>query len=315
MSYPPWIREALQEGQNYCQTPAARRLERQLDSLRLATVCRSARCPNQGWCWSQGTATFLLLGKICTRACSFCNLRPGRPEPVDEDEPWRLLQAVRALGLRRVVLTSVTRDDLADGGAAAYAEAIRVLRRGAGPLQVEILTPDFQGRLAALETLAAAQPEVWGHNVETVPRLYARVRPGADYRRSLAVLAAIKRLLPAAAVKSGLMLGVGETTAEVQAVLADLRQAGVDQVTLGQYLPPSRRHLPLSRYASPEEFAQWGRLALAMGFSVVHSGPLVRSSLPASESQSAPAVTPAGGNIVPRFTVLTKEHSSTCTGK
>jgi lipoic acid synthetase len=224
-------------------------------------------------------ATFLIMGEVCTRGCRFCNLRPGKPQPVAEDEPWRLLQAVRELSLRHVVITSVTRDDLADGGAGVFATAIRTIRRGAGPLIIEILSPDFQGLRGALEMVAAAQPDIWGHNLETVPRLYPAIRPGARYDRSLGLLAAVKELAPAVRTKSGLMLGLGETAPEVLAVLQDLRQAGVQHLTLGQYLAPSRRHAPVQRYLPPEEFAAWGETARSLGFAAVHSAPLVRSSL------------------------------------
>ncbi|MGQ9920872.1 MAG: lipoyl synthase, partial [Desulfobacca sp.] len=280
MAYPPWLQEPLLRDESRRHSPAARRLARRLASLRLQTVCQSARCPNQGQCWSQGTATFLILGTSCTRGCRFCHLHPGRPEPVDEDEPWRLLQAVRELGLRHVVITSVTRDDLPDGGATAFATAIQVVRRGASPLLLEILTPDFQGYRPALEIVAAAQPDLWGHNLETVPRLYPQIRPGAEYHRSLELLAISKKLAPACLTKSGLMLGLGETPEEIMAVLADLRQAGVDHLTLGQYLAPSRRHAPVSRYLTPAEFAAWGRYAQSLGFASSPSGPLVSSSLP-----------------------------------
>ncbi len=278
MAYPPWLQEQLIQEKTWRQTAAARRLAQQLASWQIRTVCQSARCPNRGSCWSRPAATFLILGEVCTRGCRFCNLSPGRPAPVDEDEPWRLLRAVRALGLRQVVITSVTRDDLADGGAAAFAAVVQVLRRGAGPLTIEILTPDFQGRPSALETIAAAQPDVWGHNLETVPRLYPSIRPGAIYERSLQVLATARVLDPAIPTKSGLMLGLGESAAEVMAVLTDLRQAGVTHLTLGQYLAPSRRHVPVSRYLTPAEFAAWGRYARTLGFASVHSAPLVRSS-------------------------------------
>lgn len=203
---------------------------------------------------------------------------------VDEDEPWRLLQAVRELQLRHVVITSVTRDDLPDGGAAHFAETVRGLRRGAGRLTIEVLTPDFRGQVSSLETIAAAAPDLWGHNVETVPRLYPGIRVGADYSRSLRLLACIHELQPGITAKSGLMLGLGETSAEVTAVLQDLRQAGVDHLTLGQYLSPSPRHAPVARYVTPEEFASWGRTAAALGFSSIQSGPLVRSSYPATDS-------------------------------
>lgn len=280
MAYPFWLQEELAELAPLARTPRAKRLARHLASLGLATVCQSARCPNRGVCWSQGTATFLLLGTICTRHCRFCNLQAGRPEPVDEDEPWRLLRAVQELRLPRVVITSVTRDDLADGGAAAFAAAICVVRRGAAPVFMEILTPDFQGNPRALATVAAAQPDLWGHNLETVPRLYPIVRTGAAYDRSLQLLATIHQLLPAIPTKSGLMLGLGETEAEVMTVLTELRQAGVAHLTLGQYLAPSPRHVPVHRYVSPAEFQAWGRYARSLGFTTVLSAPLVRSSSP-----------------------------------
>jgi len=279
MGYPPWLREQLIQARAASLDPRGRDLARRLQTLGINTVCQAARCPNRGRCWSQGTATFLILGEICTRCCRFCNLRPGWPQPVAEDEPWRLLQAVQELALRHVVITSVTRDDLADGGAAVFAETIRTIRRGAAPLDIEILTPDFQGSSGALETVAAALPDIWGHNLETVPRLYPAIRPGASYDRSLRLLAAVKDLDPAIATKSGLMLGLGETAPEVAAVLAELRQAGVHHLTLGQYLAPSRRHAPVQRYLPPGEFAAWAREARRLGFASVHSAPLARSSL------------------------------------
>jgi lipoyl synthase len=278
MAYPDWLRHLLQLSSGQTLTPMAGRVSELVESLNLKTVCQSARCPNLGHCWSRGTATFLLLGDVCTRGCRFCNLRPGRPQPVDEDEPWRVLRAVRTLGLRHVVLTAVTRDDLPDGGAAHCSETIRVLRRGTGRLSIEVLTPDFQGQTSSLQTIAGAAPDLWGHNVETVPRLYPAIRLGADYDRSLSLLARLKDLQAGAVTKSGLMLGLGETATEIAAVLTDLRQAGVDHLTLGQYLAPSPRHVPVARYVTPEEFAQWGQEAGALGFAAVQSGPLVRSS-------------------------------------
>jgi lipoyl synthase len=278
MAYPDWLRQLLRSSPGQALTPAATRLAQLVQSLDLKTVCQTARCPNRGRCWSRGTATFLLLGDICTRGCRFCNLSPGHPQAVDDDEPWRLLQAVRDLGLRHVVITAVTRDDLPDGGAGHFSETIRVLRRGGGHLTIEVLTPDFQGKMSSLETLGAATPNLWGHNVETVPRLYPDIRLDADYTRSLKLLAWIKDLRAGIITKSGLMLGLGETPSEVDAVLQDLRQAGVDHLTLGQYLAPSPRHVPVARYVTPEEFASWGRIAAALGFASVQSGPLVRSS-------------------------------------
>jgi lipoyl synthase len=278
MAYPDWLRQLLQSASCQPFNPEAKRLARLLKSLDLKSVCQTARCPNLGYCWSRGTATFLILGDICTRGCRFCNLRPGRPQRVDDDEPWRLLQAVRELRLRHLVVTSVTRDDLADGGAIHFAETVRVLRRGVGRLTIEVLTPDFRGQISSLETIAAATPDIWGHNVETVPRLYPGIRLGADYARSLKILAWIKNLHPTITTKSGLMLGLGETPAEVAVVLQDLRQAGVDHLTLGQYLAPSPRHVPVARYVTPEEFAAWSQKAYALGFTSIKSGPLVRSS-------------------------------------
>ncbi len=283
MAHPDWLRQLLQSSSGYARTPTAGRLAQLLQSLHLKTICQTARCPNLGYCWSGGTATFLLLGDICTRGCRFCNLRPGHPQPVDDDEPWRLLQAVRELRLRHVVVTSVTRDDLPDGGAGHFSETIRVLRRGAGRLTIEVLTPDFQGRVSSLETIAAAAPDLWGHNIETVPRLYPDIRLGADYSRSLKLLARIHDFHVGLITKSGLMLGLGETPAEVDAVLNDLRQAGVDHLTLGQYLAPSPRHVPVARYVTPKEFVAWAKKAATLGFSSIKSGPLVRSSYLAAE--------------------------------
>lgn len=278
MIYPNWLRQLLQHKPVPASRTAIDRLAGTLKQLNLSSVCQSARCPNLSRCWAQGRATFLILGKICTRGCRFCNIRPGMPEPVDYDEPWRLLLAARELGLRHLVITSVTRDDLADGGAGQFGETIRVLRRGSSRIITEVLTPDFQGNLSALTTLAEAVPDIWGHNLETVPRLYAAVRVGADYDRSLNLLAKIKEFKAEICTKSGLMLGLGETAKEVAVVLRDLRQAGVEHLTLGQYLAPSRRHFPVARYVTPEEFDRWGEEAGDLGFDVVQSGPLVRSS-------------------------------------
>jgi lipoic acid synthetase len=278
MTYPDWLSQLIESHLIKISTAQAGQLACLIHSYNLKTVCQSARCPNRGRCWSGGAATFMVLGDICTRSCRFCNLFKGRPEPVDEDEPWRLLQAVRALWLQHVIITSVTRDDLADGGAGHFGEIIRTLRRGSGRLTIEVLTPDFLGRPSSLEQVAAAVPDIWGHNLETVPRLYKAIRPGADYDRSLKLLATIKDLHGEIRTKSGLMLGLGETTKELEQVLRDLRQAGVDHLTLGQYLAPSRQHYPIARYATPAEFDQWREEAAALGFDVVQSGPLVRSS-------------------------------------
>jgi lipoyl synthase len=278
MAYPDWLRHLIRSSSGQARTPEAVRLSELMQSLNLKTVCQSARCPNLGLCWSRGLATFLLLGDVCTRGCRFCNLRPGHPQPVDDDEPWRVLQAVRTMHLHHVVLTAVTRDDLADGGAGHFSETMRVLRRGTSRLLIEVLTPDFRGQTSSLETIAGAAPDLWGHNVETVPRLYPTIRLGANYDRSVKLLARIKELQAGAVTKSGLMLGLGETSAEIAAVLSDLRQAGVDHLTLGQYLAPSRRHAPVARFVTPEAFEAFARRGRALGFKAVAAGPLVRSS-------------------------------------
>ena len=278
MTYPEWLRQRLQSQSDPGLDPAKRQLVHILKRLKLSTVCHSARCPNLSRCWAQGTATFLILGDICTRGCRFCNIRSGSPQPVDDDEPWRLLLAARELRLRDMVITSVTRDDLSDGGAFHFSETIRVLRRGISGISVEVLTPDFQGQLSAIGILAEAAPDIWGHNLETVPRLYPIIRAGANYDRSLTLLAQIKNFAAGSRTKSSLMLGLGETSEEVETVLHDLRRVGVDHLTLGQYLAPSRHHFPIARYVAPEEFDRWGQKAVEMGFKYIQSGPLVRSS-------------------------------------
>ncbi|HEX9081291.1 MAG TPA: lipoyl synthase [Holophagaceae bacterium] len=256
---------------------------------RLVTVCEEARCPNLHECWGvHRTATFMLLGEICTRHCGFCNVGKGRPGSVDPEEPQRVAEAVARLGLRFAVVTSVNRDDLPDGGAAHFAQTIRWIRTLSPHCGVEVLIPDFQGRESDLTVVLEARPEVLNHNVETVPHLYKRVRPDADYRQSLRVLrrAADWRDLnaPALRVKSGIMVGLGETPEQVLALMEDWREARVDIATLGQYLPPSPLHLPLHRYVEPAEFEMYREKGLAMGFQKVESGPLVRSSYHAKES-------------------------------
>jgi lipoyl synthase len=257
---------------------AVARMADLLDGLALHTVCQEARCPNLAECFSRGTATFLLLGDRCTRGCRFCAIGHGRTAPPDPDEPQRVAEAAARLDLRHAVLTSVTRDDLPDGGASHFAAAVQALRCRLPAVAIEVLIPDLNGSHAALETVLQARPDVLNHNVETVPRLYRAVRPGADYRRSLALLARAKALHPGLVTKSGLMLGLGERTAEVLQVLHDLRQVGCDLLTLGQYLQPTDRQLPVVRYIPPEEFAAYGDKAETMGFRGVASGPLVRSS-------------------------------------
>ncbi|MHB8066283.1 MAG: lipoyl synthase [Desulfobaccales bacterium] len=249
-----------------------------LDRLHLPTVCESARCPNRGECFSHHTATFLILGDVCTRGCAFCAVKKGKPLPLEADEPQRLAQAVSQLGLRHVVITSVTRDDLPDGGAAHYARVVAALRQHCPGVRVELLVPDFTGSEKALATVLAAAPDILAHNLETVPRLYSRVRRGADYRRSLKLLEQAKQLSPKIITKSGLMLGLGEESPEIEEVLQDLRLVDCNMLTLGQYLSPSLHHVPVARYANPEEFASWQRQAQDLGFKSVAAGALVRSS-------------------------------------
>ena len=270
---PAWIRVKAPTA------PEVQRLKALLRRQRLHTVCEEASCPNLGECFSQGTATFMIMGDVCTRRCPFCDVAHGRPEPLDPEEPGHLAETVALLGLRYVVVTSVDRDDLRDGGAAHFVACIQALRAVCPNTRVEILVPDFRGRMdVALETLVGAPPDVFNHNLESVPRLYRQVRPGADYAWSLRLLQAFKRRRPAVLTKSGLMLGLGETTAEVQAVMRDLRGHECDMITLGQYLQPSRHHLPVARFVAPEEFETLGAYARDLGFKNVASGPLVRSS-------------------------------------
>jgi lipoic acid synthetase len=283
---PAWIRQDIGGGARYPATAAAVR------GRGLNTVCEEARCPNLGECWSRGTATFMLLGDTCTRACGFCAVKTGRPTWFDADEPHRVAEAVRSMELGFVVLTSVNRDDLADGGAGAFAETLAVLRRQRADIGVEFLTPDFRNcqaeAAARFQATLAALPDgtrcdlVWGHNVEMAPRLYREARKGAKYERSLALLE-IAAGLPGVEAKSGMMLGLGETKAEVMQVLADLRAVGVSRLSLGQYLRPSPANLPVARYVPPDEFTEYEAAARAMGFAWVKAGPLVRSSYYAEE--------------------------------
>jgi len=263
--------------------PAARAVRVLLREKELNTVCEEARCPNLGDCFSRGTATFMLLGDRCTRRCGYCAVSTARPGPPDAGEPDRVAQAAARLGLRYVVLTAVARDDLADGGAAHFAAAVSAVRRRLPAARVEVLVPDFQGKRASLASVLAAAPDVFNHNIETVPRLFPRVRPQGRYRRSLEMLAAATALCPDQAVKSGLMVGLGETDDEIASVLADLRAAGVDIVTMGQYLRPTRDHVPVDRYVRPEGFRALERQARALGFPTVYSGVFVRSSFNAEE--------------------------------
>jgi lipoyl synthase len=263
--------------------PGARALRVLLRENALNTVCEEARCPNLGDCFSRGTATFMLLGDRCTRRCGYCSVATARPEPPDAGEPDRVAEAAARLRLRYVVLTAVARDDLADGGAAHFAAAVRAIRRRLPGAGVEVLVPDFQGQRAALSSVLAAAPDVFNHNIETVPRLFPRVRPQGRYRRSLEMLAAAKAMRPEQATKSGLMVGLGETDEEIAAVLGDLRGAGVDIVTMGQYLRPTRDHVPVGRYVNPDGFRALEAQARALGFPTVYSGVFVRSSFNAEE--------------------------------
>lgn len=277
---PPWIRAKSPAGQTVAQ------LKETLRSHRLHTVCEEAACPNLGECFSKGTATFMIMGDICTRRCSFCDVATGRPGALDQDEPLHVAETIRDMGLSYVVITSVDRDDLKDGGGGHFAECIRQVRRHTPGIRVEILTPDFRGRHRtelALEALAAFPPDVFNHNLETVPRLYASVRPGASYRFSLELLARFKDRHPDVPTKSGLMLGLGEELDEIEAVMHDLREHNVDMLTLGQYLQPSRHHHPVTRYVHPVEFDRLAEIGEAMGFAQVASGPMVRSSYHADQ--------------------------------
>jgi lipoic acid synthetase len=255
-----------------------------IERLRLHTVCESAACPNVGECWNQRTATFMILGNVCTRRCGFCAVQKGAPLPVDYDEPDRVAEAVQAMGLKFAVITSVNRDDREDGGAELFAMVIRAIRRRVPGCGVEVLVPDFQGNRAAVEIVMYERPDVLNHNTETVPRLYRQVRLGARYERSLDLLAYAKNCSPETPTKSGLMLGLGETAEEVLQVMRDLRAHHVDILTLGQYLRPSPKHLPIVRYVTPAEFDEFRRAGQEMGFSHVESGPLVRSSYHASDA-------------------------------
>ena len=274
---PPWFKQKLADPKIMST------MQGLLDGLSLHTICENALCPNIGKCFSEGTATFLILGDVCTRNCTFCAVKKGIPIPVDEEEPQHLLQAVERLGLSYIVITSVTRDDLADGGADQFAKTIKLLHENGEDAIVEVLVPDFHGSAEAIKTVVEAQPEVVNHNIETVPRLYPEVRPGADYNRSLELLFRVKKLDPKIVTKSGLMLGLGETKAEVLEVMNDLREANCDLLTIGQYLSPSPQHHPVVRFVLPEEFDEYEDIGKEMGFAQVASAPLVRSSFKAAE--------------------------------
>jgi lipoic acid synthetase len=279
---PPWLRVKFFGGPNYQD------LKRIMRTLNLHTVCESARCPNMGECWDHRTATFMILGNICTRACGFCAVPSGKPVgPPEEDEPRRVAEAVEKMGLRYAVVTSVNRDDQPDGGAGIFARTIEEIRRRVPGCRIEVLIPDFRGEWSALETVVAACPDVLNHNTETVPRLYRQVRKGAVYERSLELLRRAKTLAPEMPTKTGMMLGLGEEKHEVLAAMQDLVAQGTAILTLGQYLQPTREHLPVMRFVHPAEFAEYKVLGEAMGFKHVESGPLVRSSYHAFEQEEA----------------------------
>jgi lipoic acid synthetase len=270
---PAWIRAKAPTD------PKVVALKQLLREKRLHTVCEEASCPNLGECFAHGTATFMIMGALCTRRCPFCDVAHGRPLPLDPEEPAHIAEAVLTMGLRYVVITSVDRDDLRDGGAAHFADCIRAVRAASPSTRIEILTPDFRGRMErALEALATAPPDVFNHNLETVPRLYLKARPGSDYQWSLDLIRRFKAMFPEVPTKSGLMLGLGEEIHEVEAVLRDLRAHDCDMVTIGQYLQPSRAHLPVERYVEPAEFEALAAYGRSLGFDNVASGPLVRSS-------------------------------------
>lgn len=275
---PAWIRARSPAG------PEVQRLKTVLREHRLHTVCEEASCPNLGECFGHGTATFMIMGDICTRRCPFCDVAHGRPEPLDEQEPQNLAQTIKSMGLRYVVITSVDRDDLRDGGAGHFVACIQAVREASPETAVEVLVPDFRGRMdRALEVLHRAPPDVFNHNLETVPRLYRQARPGSDYQWSLDLLKRFKQEHGAVPSKSGLMLGLGETLDEVEAVMHDMRHHDVEMLTLGQYLQPSRHHLPVARFVHPDEFDQLRELGESLGFSQVASGPMVRSSYHADQ--------------------------------
>ena len=281
---PDWLRVRLPSGPEY------KRVRQLMRGHRLHTVCEEAMCPNLGECWSRGTATFLLMGDTCTRSCGFCHIKTGRPATLDEDEPARVAESALALNLSHCVLTSVNRDELPNGGAHIFANTIREIRKRLSHCTIEVLIPDFKGDLTALKEVMEAKPEILNHNTETVPRLYRTVRPQANYRQSLDLLANAKKLDPGALTKSGIMVGLGETKEEIFEVMGDLRAQALDILTIGQYLRPSPLHLPVYRYVHPDEFQEFHDVGLEMGFQWVESGPLVRSSYHAEGQAQALAI-------------------------
>jgi len=277
-SRPKWLKIKVPLGTRFAE------IRKLVDEQALNTVCEDARCPNMAECWNRGTATFMILGNVCTRSCGFCSVKTGRPYDLDLDEPYRVAEAVKRMGLRYAVITSVNRDELSDGGASVFATTIRAIRERVPHCRIEVLTPDFQGKREAILQVIDARPDVFNHNLETVPRLYRRVRPQAKYQRSLDLLQLCKN--NGMVTKTGIMLGLGEEAEEILAVMKDARRIEIDILTLGQYLQPTKQHLPVSRYVTPAEFEEWKRVGLDLGFSHVESGPLVRSSYHAEEQFS-----------------------------
>lgn len=282
---PDWIRIRIPA------SPAVNELKQLLRENKLVTVCEEASCPNLAECFTHGTATFMIMGDKCTRRCSFCDVAHGRPDPLDQDEPMHLANTIAKMRLRYVVITSVDRDDLRDGGASHFVNCITAIREKSPNIQIEVLVPDYRGRLdLALTETGKALPDVFNHNIETVPRLYKQARPGSDYAHSLKLLQEFKKRYPGIPTKSGIMLGLGETNEEVEQTLKDLRAHDVDRVTLGQYLQPSKFHLPVSRYVTPAEFDHFGAFAKELGFENIASGPLVRSSYHADKQAAGEEV-------------------------
>ena len=277
---PTWLKVKMPSGQNYSK------LQNLIKTQGLHTVCEEARCPNIGECWEKETATFMILGDICTRACTYCAVTTGRPTNLDLEEPRRLANTVKILDLRYAVITSVNRDDLPDGGAYIFAQCIKQIKKKVPTCKVEVLTPDFQGDWESLKVVTDANPETFNHNIETVKRIFPRVRAKGDYELSLRLLDKVKDLMPDGVTKSGMMVGLGETKTEIIATMEDLLQNRCDLLTIGQYLRPSQKHAPISKWYTPEEFADLGKIGMEMGFKHVASGPLVRSSYHAEEQHS-----------------------------
>ncbi len=282
---PEWIKIRISP------SPAVGKLKQLLRENNLVTVCEEASCPNLSECFTHGTATFMIMGDKCTRRCSFCDVAHGRPDPLDEQEPFNLAKTIAAMELRYVVITSVDRDDLKDGGASHFSACIKAIREKSPSIKIEVLVPDYRGRMElALDKTGEALPDVFNHNIETVPRLYKQARPGSDYAHSLRLLQEFKKRYPTIPTKSGIMLGLGETDEETIQTLKDLRAHDVDMVTLGQYLQPSRHHLPVTRFVTPEQFKMFGDIAKELGFTNVASGPLVRSSYHADKQAAGEEV-------------------------